>query len=286
MKKNNNDVHIPFFNEEIKILKKGKNPIVVCINGFLTEKDNNSSENWINSIESIFPDSTVTHVLWESENLKKVSTFISKLYSIKQSSFLLLIPFSLSFLGILLKPAIAFFTYKNSPWNKVSNNANEVGKQLAQSLINSSNNQFILIGHSLGAKVICTCLKELERNNYHCIKEVHLLAGAADRDSIDFNTIKDVVSYKIYNYYSNKDYVLKLLYNTNNFLKLKFSSSPIGLKKTMDSFNSKVVDIDVSNEISNKLNNHSDYHSKLKEIIIHTTNLRTTELDPSSLQSI
>jgi len=277
MKKNNNDVHIPFFNEEVKILKKGENPIVICINGFLTEKDNTSSENWINSIESVFPHNTITHVLWESENLKKISIFISKIYAIKQSSLFLLIPFSLSLLGILLKPAIAFFTYKNSPWNKASNKANEVGKQLAQSLINSRNNQFILIGHSLGAKVICACLKELEKNNYHCIKEVHLLAGAVDIDSINFNTIKDVVSYKIYNYYSSKDYVLKFLYSTNNFLKLKFSSSPIGLKKTMDSFNSKVVDIDVSNIISNKLNNHSDYHNKLKEIIVHPTNQHTIE---------
>lgn len=138
---------------EIIPLIQNKSPIVLCINGFLTKDDKSAQEEWINSMAQIYPDSSVFHISWESENLKSLGKSI--------------ISFDLSDIGLIslfiVPTPIAIFIKKISkPWRSASSNAYNVGKKLGEFLADGTG-EYILIGHSLGTRVIYSCLSELSK---------------------------------------------------------------------------------------------------------------------------
>lgn len=250
------------------IQKQEKEPFVLCINGFLNEDDNSTHKEWINSISKVYPYSNIYHVDWESKNLKIVGKYLSKNFLISKSisttsNFLLkTTPIgSIITLGNITYNAYSF----SKPWREASSNAYKVGKALGEFLA-QYDRDYILIGHSLGARVIYSCLSNLlENKERKCnIKEVHLLGGAVSNCSnnikkITWEKLPSIVQGKIRNYYSKKDYILKMIYPLGEITNLKHDK-PIG-RYEIDNPLIKNINLTL------KINGHSDYHQKLSAIL-------------------
>ena len=116
---------------------------------------------------------------------------------------------------------------------------------------------FILFGHSLGARVIYYTLGALSTSPQNHVHKVCLLGGAIERrDKEGWKTAAASVRSEIHNYYSEKDSILKYLYQGANAL----LSRPIGLGPiTLDE--SKIVNHDVSETV----NHHMDYKDAIRK---------------------
>src|SRR5690606_2200420 len=103
----------------------------------------------------------------------------------------------------------------NNWWHLALRNSRLTGKLLAETVMACPHKEFILIGHSLGARVIYNCLEHIKASNVETnIKEVHLLGGAVNSRIFKWNKTINTVKDRIYNYYSSKDYILKIMYST------------------------------------------------------------------------
>lgn len=247
-----------------------KSPMVVCINGFLTEDDKHSKTEWIDSISTIYPSNSIFHLEWESKNLKslgkifghsiwKTVVFNAGKTVINITTILRVVP------GIGAVFTIGDILYSFvKPWKIASENAYDTGKELGE-FLSEGKGEYILVGHSLGARVIYSCLAYLKKNGKKCtIRDVHLLGGAVSNcsnknEDISWHGLSSVVEGKIRNYYSTQDAVLKILYPMGELGKSK-NNQPIGRNKIDDTF---IKNIDLSLII----NGHSDYHDKLSTIL-------------------
>ena len=127
------------------------------------------------------------------------------------------------------------------------------------------NRQVNLVAFSLGNHVVKNCIKELSNyNDCKCIiNDVTLIAGATTlKNKINwYNRFKKVVGGRIVNCYSEKDYVLKLLYSncTGNY---PIGSHEVFINDGLDGNNI------VENYDFTDLNlGHLDYRKKFNEII-------------------
>jgi len=214
--------------DKFKITKHrdGKYPAIVTISGF-TSEDKDNRKNWEHSILTLFPESEWFHLEWDSKKLpfdeEKIGT-MPAFYEEKKKEH--------NSFKIFLNVIANRFTYGthlviNNFWHVSVRNAKVAGSQLGEVLSACPHKEFILVGHSLGARIIYNCLDYLHNNNVITnINEVHMLGGAVGNNSARWKNVSEKVVNKIYNYYSNNDMVLKTSYRI-----AMLSRNPIGLTK-------------------------------------------------------
>lgn len=240
--------------DKFKITKHrdGNYPAIITISGWRSQDKDNRKE-WEESILKIYPDREWFHLEWNSEKipfLDKVpmtnmpSTdietkqptinikFIKRVFGVAVGITSTILP-----IGIIV-PIVAKVTNYNSLlnnyWHTAVRNSKATGDCLAQVLNGCKEKDFILVGHSLGARVIFNCLSYLnERGLYSNIHEVHLLGGAVDSDSRKWSKKTLSVKNDIYNYYSDNDGVLKNAYRPS-----MLTRKPVGLYEIV---NEKVI---------------------------------------------
>lgn len=257
---------------DIVEIQAGEEPAVICIDGFLTEKDETAVDVWKESLNSFYPKNTIYHVKWESKRLHNLaSTFSVSIgnESIKKS--VLNAAMSASKVAatkiVPLAVAIQALGLATNPWSVAGIKAYQTGALLAD-IIARTDKEYILIGHSLGARVIYSCLASLKTKDKTFIKDVHLLGGAVNNNcvdnkdcssSINWNELENAVSGDIYNYYSSNDDILKFLYKIGEGVKFDFGD-PIGRSKIN---NNRIKNIDVSDYIKG----HTEYKKNLVSIL-------------------
>ncbi|KAK0967114.1 hypothetical protein LTS01_017414 [Friedmanniomyces endolithicus] len=107
----------------------------------------------------------------------------------------------------------------DNPWSVASYRAQKAGEVLADALINKAQGErpVTLIGYSLGARVIYTCLQALaERKAFGLIESVVLIGAPAPSTSADWRRIRTVVSGRVVNVFSVNDYILAFLYRSSS----------------------------------------------------------------------
>lgn len=108
----------------------------------------------------------------------------------------------------------------DNPFSVAVSRSEKAGKVLADALINKVQGErpVTLIGYSLGARVIYTCLAELaDRKAFGLVESVCLIGAAAPSDPIAWRKIRSVVAGRVINVFSTKDYLLAFLYRANSF---------------------------------------------------------------------
>lgn len=108
----------------------------------------------------------------------------------------------------------------DNPFSVAVSRSEKAGKVLADALINKVQGErpVTLIGYSLGARVIYTCLAELaNRQAFGLVESVCLIGSAAPSDPIAWRKIRSVVAGRVINVYSTQDYLLAFLYRANSF---------------------------------------------------------------------
>lgn len=242
-RKSSNDVDYSL----IKI-KEGHGEAIIFIDGFLSEKKNNR-EDWESQLKEIYPDNPWYYVEWEADNLKAIGkqlggVIVSRVIAGRVMA-------SATPVGL---PLLTLSLVKN-PWSKAYNNAKLTGELLGASII-TKEKEFILCGHSLGARVIYYALVYLVNNNKKVIKDVHLLGGAVDNKNGNWHMAKEGVYGSINNYISLNDKVLSRMYKVGT----AFMSNPIGINN---------IDIEEVNniDVSHIVDSHTTYKENFSKFV-------------------
>ncbi|PVI03233.1 DUF726-domain-containing protein [Periconia macrospinosa] len=107
----------------------------------------------------------------------------------------------------------------DNPFSVAKYRADRAGEVLADALINKVQGErpITLIGYSLGARLIFSCLSTLaKRHAFGLVENVALLGSPCPSDADDWRRIRSVVSGRVVNVFSTNDYVLAFLYRTSS----------------------------------------------------------------------
>lgn len=107
----------------------------------------------------------------------------------------------------------------DNPWNVSLARANAAGLILADSLMdrNLGNRPVTLLGFSLGARVIFSCLKELaDRGAHGLVQNVYLFGSPMVASKDEYIKLRSVVSGRFVNGYSSNDWILGYLFRATS----------------------------------------------------------------------
>lgn len=153
-------------------------------------------------------------------------------------------------------------TMSANPWHVALVKAEKTGVVLADILSRCERRRFVLLGHSLGCRVIYSCMQTLATTDKERIVGCYLLGGAVHNGSSDWEVAARAMTARgrIHNYYSAGDLVLKYLYPAGTF----FQSVPIGSQPIQH------VDQVSNHDLSRNRIGHMDYKRRLREILLAT----------------
>ncbi|KAK4158708.1 hypothetical protein QBC43DRAFT_143727 [Cladorrhinum sp. PSN259] len=107
----------------------------------------------------------------------------------------------------------------DNPFNLAKNRSEKAGEILADALINKVQGErpVTLVGYSLGARVINSCLQSLARRQaFGLVDNVVFIGAPVPSNRHHWQEIRSVVSGKMFNVYSQNDYLLAFLYRTTS----------------------------------------------------------------------
>lgn len=251
-------------------IRDGKDPALILVDGFLTEKTG-EEKRWISGLGSAYGDRAIYHVKWESKRLHDIGKMITT--GAIQSSIEALIreaakkaTQAASQKILPLTIPFALMGVAKNPWIVAMIKAEKTGELLKEMIARCDDRSFILVGHSLGARVVYRALAsfgtisdDMRRSR---IVGAYLLGGAVGSEPADaWSIAAKAVDEKIYSYYSANDMVLKTLYRVGTL----FCSKAIGRQPIPTNLetSARIESIDVTREVSG----HTRYHENLQTII-------------------
>jgi hypothetical protein len=149
----------------------------------------------------------------------------------------------------------------DNPWSICMVRADKAGVLLADVIINKVQGErgVTLIGYSMGARVIYTCLMTLaERRQFGLVESAVLMGVPAPSQSRIWSIMRSVVAGRMVNVYSENDYLLGFLYRTGSI-----QYGVAGLQAIDGGFG--VENLDVSDMISS----HRRYQYLASTILKH-----------------
>ncbi|KAL1620736.1 hypothetical protein SLS56_009556 [Neofusicoccum ribis] len=107
----------------------------------------------------------------------------------------------------------------DNPFSIARARSDKAGQVLADALVNKAQGErpVTLIGYSLGARVIYSCLLQLaERRAFGLVENVVLMGAPTPSDAAAWRKMRTVVAGRIVNVYSSNDHILGFLYRTSS----------------------------------------------------------------------
>lgn len=107
----------------------------------------------------------------------------------------------------------------DNPFSLAKTRADKAGKVLADLLVNRAQGErpVTLVGYSLGARVIWSCLTSLaERKAFGLVESAVLIGSPIPSDVRTWRIMRTAVSGRLINVYSENDYILAFLYRTSS----------------------------------------------------------------------
>lgn len=200
----------------VERLRDGTGAPVLVASGFLTEGEDGWGP-WERLITERYPDRPVFRVHWGSKELRTLGSLAAVGVSSQAARKFAATAAAKAakkgagragWLGaLLLAKGVA-----SNPWMVAKTRAGMTGAVLADLIARTQEEQFVLVGHSLGARVMVIAAQLLgTRPGEPRLEDVHLL-GAAVGNKGDWRTLHDSVGGSVWNYWSSNDLVLKYLY--------------------------------------------------------------------------
>ncbi|MDF2152460.1 DUF726 domain-containing protein [Vibrio sp. CAU 1672] len=208
----------------LRTIRKGAGVTVVVINGFLSESDNDVSD-WLSVIDKNYDGAEVLHLDWPASNIKKNAL---KIVGTRLAT---------SLAGGVISPAVGVVsstsflqavTTISLEWKKALAKTEKAGEFLARH-INDNAGDYVIMGHSLGARVTYHALDQLQQHER--VNDVYLFGGAIAHN-VNWSAITRCnPKLRLFNMYSAKDSVLRYLYRVGAPL----SAEAIGRKAIKNS---------------------------------------------------
>ncbi|KAH7026323.1 uncharacterized protein B0I36DRAFT_330393 [Microdochium trichocladiopsis] len=195
--------------------------LIVTVSGWMTNKHDDIRLPF-STVDPAMGD--LYSVLWEPEMLQSVGDTINILATEAVTSTLqqILGAVGLAALmsGLQLPIVMAKITYLiDNPWAVSLDRAWSAGQILADSLIdrNLGTRPVTLVGYSLGARVIFSCLLELEKKGaYGLVQNVYMFGSPVVVKSEEYYKVRSVCSGKFINGYNRTDWILGYLFRLTN----------------------------------------------------------------------
>lgn len=137
----------------------------------------------------------------------------------------------------------------DNPFNLAKNRSEKAGRILADALINKVQGErpVTLIGYSLGARVVYFCLKTLaERKAFGLVDTVVFIGAPVPSNKKHWQVMRSVVSGKLFNVYSEQDWILAFLYRATS---IQLGVAGLQAVKDIDG----VENLDLSQEVKGHL---------------------------------
>ncbi|KAL1844324.1 hypothetical protein VTJ49DRAFT_3 [Mycothermus thermophilus] len=233
--------------------------ITIGINGWLDTKDD-VTKPW----RSLADDSEVFALRYEMDSLLGLGKSLRELvssYAWNTVKVEILKRTVLATLWSALWPAylLSMASVVDNPFSLAKNRSEKAGEILADALINKVQGErpVTLIGYSLGARVIHSCLRSLaERRAFGLVDNVVFVGAPVPSNRQHWQTMRAVVSGNLYNVYSENDYLLAFLYRATSV-----QLGVAGLQEICD------VDGVYNLDLSDKIQSHMRYAKVLPQIL-------------------
>jgi hypothetical protein len=192
--------------------------VTVGVSGWLTQK-----EDIITPWRALGRKSEVFALRWELEALTKLGSSMesvvkSAAWTVAKKEIIARTIFA-SLMDALWPIALLKVSkVVDNPFSVAKNRADKAGLVLADALINRAQGErpVTLIGYSLGARLIYSCLMSLaERRAFGLVESAVLVGTPAPSDAADWRAMRSVVAGRLVNVYSENDYILAFLYRTS-----------------------------------------------------------------------
>lgn len=240
---------------DIVQMRSGRQPAVITISGFLTEGQSPKST-WGQLLGrgSLFADHEWVHVRWEAKRLGALSKLAAHggtavlrkaaVEAAKKAS-------KAAAKKLLPITAVAdIAALATNPWHVALVKAEKTGVILADVLARCARKRYVIMGHSLGARVAHSALTTLgTKRTQSRIKRAVFLGGAVSNDERYWMHANAACTERPHNLYSRNDSVLSILYRAGTF----FTNTPIGLGKIKGADN---------HDLSSDVGGHCKYWSR------------------------
>ena len=238
---------------DVERLKDGDGPPVVIASGFLTEGDRGWGP-WRRMVEGAYPTSPVSRVTWGAKELRAFASMFGLIggTQLGHAALTKLALGAMKTAGKKLGPlgvALAAKDVATNPWTVARTRADMTGAVMADLLARTDGQPFVLVGHSLGARVMAEAALALgTKRGSSVLLDVHLLGAAVGRGR-DWRYASEAVQGTVYNYFSRNDKVLSVLFQV-----AELGSKPIGL----GGIPTKAANLK-NRDVSRFVNGHGDY---------------------------
>ncbi|KAL4815172.1 hypothetical protein BDW67DRAFT_164545 [Aspergillus spinulosporus] len=238
--------------------------LIVTVSGWMTGNVDDVRLPY-STVDPIMGD--IYSVLWEPEMLKSMGETINilatealtqGLQQVLGSTILTALMASLQLPLILTKLSYLI----DNPWNVSLARANAAGLILADSLMdhNLGKRPVTLLGYSLGARVIFSCLKELaDKGAYGLVQNVYLFGSPVVANKDEYIKARGVVSGSFVNGYASNDWILGYLFRaTSGGIMRVAGLAPVeGIRG--------IENVDVTKLV----NGHMDYRAAIPRLLKH-----------------
>jgi len=223
--------------------------ITIGISGWLTQK-----EDIITPWRALGRQSEVFALRWELEALTKLGSSMesvvkSAAWTVAKKEIIARTIFASLMEALWPITLLKVSKVVDNPFSVGMNRADKAGLVLADAIINKAQGErpVTLIGYSLGARLIYSCLMSLaERRAFGLVESAVLIGTPAPSDGAVWRAMRSVVSGRLINVYSENDYILAFLYRTSSI-----QYGVAGLEKAEDV--KGIENIDVSKMVSGHL---------------------------------
>ncbi len=241
----------------IEQLRDGRGASVLLASGFLTEGSDGWGD-WQRMINERYPDNPVYRIHWGSKELSAFGVLagigLGKAAGAKALAAAAgrasrraagKVPYA--------APLFLAHDLATNPWSIAKNRAEMTGAILGDVIARTPGESYILVGHSLGARVMVTAAHALgTMPGSPRIEDVHLL-GAAISAKGDRGALHKSVSGQVWNYRSRNDAVLKYIYR--NVQLGQHAAGLVGLQTTFPNIKNR--------DVSRVVGTHSGYFDGL-----------------------
>ena len=193
--------------------------VTIAISGWLLEK-----EEVVTPWRVLTPSSEVFALRFELESLMKLGQSINTMasnsaYGYAQSAFATRSAYTELSSAIWPLALVKIARVVENPFSIAKIRAEKAGKVLAEALINRTQGErpVTLVGYSLGARVIWSCLTSLaERRAFGLVESAVLIGSPSPSDISTWRLMRTAVSGRLVNVYSTNDYLLAFLHRASS----------------------------------------------------------------------
>ena len=245
----------------IELLRPGKGGVPVLVtNGFLTDGRDDKWGGWKKIVNDRYPDSPVYRVHWGAKELRDFGILgagaLGKAGGVAAAKLAAATATKAGakFLGNVIGPAVIATDLAKNPWYIAKSRADKTGVIVGDILGRTNAESYVLIGHSLGARVMAVAAETLgTKPDGPRIDSVHLL-GAAMGAKGQWESLSAAVEDAVYCYHSKNDDVLKLIYTA-----AQGGQSAAGLTGLSPITDERIRNVDVGESVKS----HFQYQDKV-----------------------